>query len=658
MRDLGEASPGKIKFGAVIPAIFLLIVLCAIARLALNRPVSFDGAMNLQVAQSLVEGKGYVREYGGARPFPREVQTNVPFVLPAAAVFGMFGVGLVQSQIVNFMYMIALLALVIFIASRFHGYAAGLYAALALVAVPGFYKIGMNGWGELVALFWWLAGTWLLLRERPGPCASFSIAAGSACLGLAIATKTVMFIGVGATGLVFTIWMLGQGWRTPRRAATELVMAAVFLVLPLALVELWRFSAVGGLQPYLAWWSDQSAAITWQTGVFDAKHTQETSKLASHFRTLVDDTGLPTLLLALWLLVPLATTCVVLASNPVRTAFHRLWFSTTLMVVVYLVWWLMITPDTHVRLRRIEIGLILAQGLWLFCWGWYAGKTGRSRGRIAIAALGALVFAMATGLFVNDAIVGMRKSWNPDIARFHRLVDKVEDLPPGAKLFGKGFLSSPVLALYAERDLDDIDFYTFDDLAKIGTGYLVADPPSVKARRFAPELRRYPHEAVVNDLGYQVYRLDFRSTNNPFSKRDMNSDQVPSAVDFTARRYPLVFGLHGPSREGWRWARTDAEILLRYAGQQAVELRVHNPQATYAKLGPLVLSVSLDGCSLGDREGVPGGSVELRFAIPTRCTLIKGRNARLQILANNMLSPVPADRRQFSYVLLAAGFVH
>ena len=130
---------------------FLLWVLVMVGNYALNRPVSFDGAMNLQVAQSLSDGEGYVRHYGGTRAFPIEVQTDAPFIVPAAAVFKLFGVGMVQSQLVNFAYMALFLLLVGYVLARFFGTGIALAGALACFLVPGFYQIGMNGWGELVA---------------------------------------------------------------------------------------------------------------------------------------------------------------------------------------------------------------------------------------------------------------------------------------------------------------------------------------------------------------------------------------------------------------------------------------------------------------------------------------------------------------------------
>ena len=55
---------------------------------AAKAPPSFDGAMNLQVAQSLANGEGYRRSYADRIAFPQEVQTNAPYVVPAAVDIG------------------------------------------------------------------------------------------------------------------------------------------------------------------------------------------------------------------------------------------------------------------------------------------------------------------------------------------------------------------------------------------------------------------------------------------------------------------------------------------------------------------------------------------------------------------------------------------
>jgi len=86
----------QLAFG-VISAILLIIFIVDV----FGSPVSFDGAMNLQVAASLADGHGYARFYDEWILFPEEVQTNAPFILPASLVFALFGVSLATAQVVS-----------------------------------------------------------------------------------------------------------------------------------------------------------------------------------------------------------------------------------------------------------------------------------------------------------------------------------------------------------------------------------------------------------------------------------------------------------------------------------------------------------------------------------------------------------------------------
>ncbi len=638
---------------AVILSCVLALSLSMAAIYGLNRPVSFDGAMNLQVAQALAEGHGYIRDYGGVRPFPTEVQTNVPFVLPAAAVFAVSGVGLLQSQLINFAYLVALLTLVAGVGIRLGGVVFGLLTSVVVMLTPGFFWIGMNGWGELPALFWWFAGTWLLLKDRPTPRAWLA-PVGCICLGLAVATKTVMLIGLAATAAAYTLWVAQRGRDSWPDVVRKLLLAAAFAVLPLLAIEVWRFLSMGA-GGYQTWWADQLHAIAFQTGVVDARHDVRQSKLARHFAALASQTGLPSWLLGAWILVPLVGSCVALARRPVASERNRLWLACLLVSGVYFIWWLMITPDSHVRLRRIELGLVLNAVTWLFFLLWGYGEARKRRTTFYAASLAAVLLATTCVFFASGAVADARKRWGADLGEFHWIVQQVSALPVDAKLFGKGFLSSPILGLYADRTMDDIDFYTAGDLARLGNGYIVVDPVIAKDRRFAPELSRYPHQVAIDAAGIKVYRLDFTRKNNPFSAKVLRSGATAAVADFRKpKRYALAFGLLPPSKGG-RWARTDAEVLLKYNGSPSLSVSAYRPAQPYARSGPLTLAVFLDGCSLGSKTLVPGAHT-LEYPVAPPCNPPTGRNVRVRIEADNMLQPSMRDLRQHSYVLSTIGF--
>lgn len=638
-------------------AVLALLLLGLFANHVLQRPVSFDGAMNLQVAQSLAQGEGYVRHYAGERAFPMEVQTNVPFVVPAALVFRVAGIGFAQSQMVNFVYLLLFLGLAFWLSRRFFGITAAWATVLACLLVPGMHYIGMNGWGEIPAMFWWLAGTYLLLGEVGPSARPRRMIAAGLCLGLALATKTVMLIGLGTTFAIYGLaWLLEGGRWRPR--FTALGLAAAGLLVPLLLIEAWRLASLGGLEGYLEWWRPQFQSILWQTGAMPV-HADAAGpvKFVAHFDTLVGLLHLPAAIVASWLFLPLLASAVLLPRAQISPHARRVWWAFVLLAGIYLVWWLQITPDSHTRLRRILIGLVAVQLTWACLLGFvqsrFAASARSAARRTGLVLLCIALLVPQAALVWQLARSGLAQTNDPE--RHYRIFEAVRSLPADAPLFAKGFLSAPTMALYSARRVDDIDLFTAGELAALGTGYLLMDPPAVKDNRFALELRRYPQQVVFSDLGHEIYVVDFRHRQDPFTAAAHQSPATRAAVDFTKARYPFVHGLHPPGRDGWRWATTDAEVLLRYDGQQELRLAVHKPAKAYARKRPLSLRVALEGCTLGGPRIVGAGGQVLSFPIPRQCRPSPG-NVRVQLVADNLLEREPRNLRQLSYVLKGLGF--
>ena len=145
-----------------ITSLVVIVLLGWVTARAVTLAPSFDGAMNLQVSWSLAQGEGYRRTYADRPVFPREVQTNAPFTVPAAAVYKMFGMGRAQSQAVSLLYLYALLGIGAYLVGRRFGMLAGSFGALILLATPGLAFEGLKAYGEVPSLVWVLAGLCLL----------------------------------------------------------------------------------------------------------------------------------------------------------------------------------------------------------------------------------------------------------------------------------------------------------------------------------------------------------------------------------------------------------------------------------------------------------------------------------------------------------------
>ncbi len=288
--------------GALI--VVLLLLFTWISLHVARQPPAFDGAMNLQIAYSLSEGEGYRRTYGDKPPFPREIQTNAPYTVPAAAVFKLFGVGTWQAQLVNILYLSGLLlACMALLRARFRSLLAGALCAFMVLLTPGLLDSGFHGYGEIPALFWILLSALFFPWEKPS---TLHVAIAGACLGLAVSTKTALLICFAAFGFCYVVSIASNRDVPVLSRLRLLAVLAVTSVLPLALVEVWRLSSLGGMDAYKAWWMVESNAIGRQAGTTAGYQDTESTlgKLQVHLSLLSRMYGLNQPLLAGWIAFP------------------------------------------------------------------------------------------------------------------------------------------------------------------------------------------------------------------------------------------------------------------------------------------------------------------------------------------------------------------
>ncbi|HET7925385.1 MAG TPA: glycosyltransferase family 39 protein, partial [Rhodanobacteraceae bacterium] len=287
-------------------AVLLVAASTKLAVWTATQPVSFDGAMNLEVARSLAEGAGYRRMYADHLGFSHAIQTRAPYILPAAAVFAAFGVGVWQSQLVNALYLVAFSLLVFVLVMRVASWRWALAAVAMCLCTPGLDDNGLNGFGEVPALTWWLAALAVLYGARDaGPPSARRYFVAGLLLGIAIVTKTVLLIGVAAAALVLfaEAAQRERRWR-PLAALIGIVGAGVLL--PVLLHEVCRALAFGDWVRWRAWIGDEWRMIHMQAGtrVGFPDSADVASKVHSHFIVLADGLGIRHGIVAAWLLLP------------------------------------------------------------------------------------------------------------------------------------------------------------------------------------------------------------------------------------------------------------------------------------------------------------------------------------------------------------------
>ncbi len=231
-----------------------LVVVLLVATVNLTRwPVTwFDEGMHLHVPKALVRLGAYA-DYSseGLRHFGPTLAVGPTVMLPIAAAFTMFGVGLLQARLVMASYLVVCVVAFHGLGRRIGGPVLGLVAAAVLLSSPGASTVdyGRQVLGEVPGAAFLAVGLLVWFCAWPAPSLG-RLAAAGLLLGLATVTKHVYLLALGPA--LLTAWLLNLGYyRTlPQR---------VFLVpgsLCAGMFAAWQLMVLG-------WFGPGSLAENW-----------------------------------------------------------------------------------------------------------------------------------------------------------------------------------------------------------------------------------------------------------------------------------------------------------------------------------------------------------------------------------------------------------
>ncbi|WP_298579349.1 hypothetical protein [uncultured Luteimonas sp.] len=601
---------------------------------------SFDGAMNLQVAWSVSQGDGYARSYGERAPFPREIQTNGPYILVAAAGYRLFGMGVAQSQLANVFFVLLLAGAAFMLARKVRGRTLdGFAAVLMLLSTPGVLAYGFRGFGEVPGLALAVGG--LALYPWTDPGSRTRVTAAAMLLGAAVVTKTVMLVCVGPVGLVMALHAITRARAPAARTADIALLAAGFLS-PIVVWEAYRMLSLGGADAYRAWWALEYLSISREAGIAETPGEAPSlpEKIWRHFGMLSAFLHLPTPLAMLWLLLPFG-----LAAMFPPTARHARWIllATLAAAAAYLIWWLALTPTPKAWHRRIFNGMALVNIAWILVSSSMAcGAASRWRQRAAaVATVVAICFAAA---FLMQS--RMHGAIRPvDVSIVDRAVETLRSLPPDAPVYAAGWSSAPQISLLAGRALLDINDTPADELTRSPSAYLVVDQEAGHTTETRRVLAMYPSTALVPQSTLpQVYRFDPRSVAATPLRIDLTRPH-----QFNRLHDGQLAGFHKAEHDG-RWVSADAVLRAHVSRADTLEIGVYVPPAERYDGGTTpTVSLSLDGCELPSIPVQPGlQTLEFPLAAcspsPTGPTTLRLRSSAL------IDSPITTDERSMAFL--------
>ncbi len=634
-----------------------LLLLLAAAAAAQN--ILFDGAMNLEVSRSLAEGTGPRRLYDFNEYFAHGVQTKEPYILVGALVFKLLGVGVIQAQLPNLLFLVAMCATAFLVTRRLFDTGAGMAVVLVLLATPMMTQYGLNGYGEVPSFAFGLAAIGLL--AWPAPITEHFLIkclVAGVLAGLALTTKTVGAIQVGAIGLTL-LYRVATDSASPKRGLLGGV--SVFLVglaLPVALIEAWKWNWLG-TTGYLQWWTDERTGILYQAGLKPgSEHASLFGKVQTHFVMLAGELKRGHWATLGILALPLLFSTAFVADRT-RSPAARTWLVGLAAVsACYVAWWLGVTPTEKAWLRRIYIGLLCLSIIGTTAMA-ISAKAMLFGASAKIRVLHGLVFVAFFALyapFVLQAVKGSA-SFKPrqSLADTMAASRFVAGLDKDAAIFAYGWYAAPTVALQSGREFIDLSDWPIGKYPGRKT-YLVADQATFATGTLAKVLARYPHQEMLAPSKFaQVYRIDFSSPRDPFSGADHG--KALTSVDFANQSYPLTQGMHGfEANMNGRWIESDSEILLRYDGQSELEFSGYMALPQYYRNADLLAgTVSIAGCPPLPFSFDGPAWKDFRLNL-TPCRLVPGSTLRVRILLDNTFDLPRLYDQQRAMLLGKIGF--
>lgn len=590
----------SVLFGALIA-----YTLIGLVRYAMVAPPSFDGAMNLNTAASFARGEGYGFFYDQFFSFP--AQTDGPFILPTALAFWIGGITPFTGQVVNLLYVVALICVVVALASRVGvPLWLALFGTMACMATPGFIEYSMSGYGEIPVLVWFLAAIFVLApaKVRGIPDHRRLFVAGL-LFGMAYLTKVVALVCVAPAMLVLACLILMQQHKWRRLAALGIGFAA-----PVVAWEIFRRVQMGSAHAYSGWWRFQLHQIRLQSG---AKHSDAAQGLLSkglqHLSILADMTGVAAPMLAICIIVPIAFGLFFAFDR--RTSAHVQLILKVLVFVtgLYFFWWLFVSPDEMTWLRRIVDGLLLLQCLILVVltetWRRPVGDASRPgperKGARRVMLLALIPVVVCQLLLIRSGETVTRPPQPPSYALdMFRVADAVRALPRDATVFGTDWWQAPIISLFSHRRFMNFQHWSAGKINALQDKYFVTDMyiEGISQSSIQTVLSESQYSTLLKLKGGALYKLGSIQPYAPFTLQDSDPANLSSGLDFAREDYAHRRGIFQRENDRDAWVGPDAAVMLKRTNESFVRMTIQVTGDLLAAAAPRqpLLHVSSPGC--------------------------------------------------------------
>jgi hypothetical protein len=552
------------KWLFVLIALMIALFVIKCISVALTDVFSFDGGMNVQVAQNLEKKLAYATNYEG-KFFDQRLQTGFPVILPVAILFKIFGESFAAGLMVNAIYLILLAFAIIYYLKKclkVNNFFV-LLAIILLYGTPELFTLGFGLYGEIPMLFYLMLMLIQLNKYEDVSRPKFLFLAGL-FLGVGYLTKTVILICVPA--LIFAVIFdfifkkhatLGV-WSKVNSFFKEYWMFPAGFLVPVLLFEIYKMISLG-ITTYLSWWQEQWFAILAQAGVRPGGQGFEDTngiftKLTNHLWLLSTYTGISRPIIIFLLVIILLTFFGILAysiflfrAKQKLTESVKMFFSNEILVLIavslsYFGWWLLITPTQKAWYRRIIVGHILVEIclVVLVFFLWKSGHKLISGGRKTSSYLLRMLTLGLTILLTLGSGISYFQTKNYTIS-FENTAEKkailtagqyIRNLPENAEIFTYGWWQAPVVSFASGRIFDNISRILFTDITPglLTEKYFIVDSYAYDLSKGRWQTALFPFDhTIVYSQEYDLDKSRWQSEFYPYIST-LNFSQEPKKV--------------------------------------------------------------------------------------------------------------------------------
>lgn len=544
----------------ILKYLITIVILGGIVVIALyDSQLSFDGAMNVQVSQSLLEDGMYTTRYDGGIVFDEKIQSGITLLAPTALIMKIFGTNNIAANTANIIYIILLLVMVARVLSKYGVSNLVIFCTeICFLATPYFFEYGNGLYGEIPMLFWIILVIYILNKGHKN---KYYFIAG-VCYGLAYLTKTVALIALPALVIYFLYHLL----ISKEIKIKQIIIWLIGVLGPIILFEIYKIILLGSYE-YGIWWRQQIESIMQQAGVTANPTYQDTENIITKFFVHLDK-------FSEYFSIDKALVCIIVIAN-FGMWCYRIYKEKTLKAIdiLYLVafsyfgWWFLITSTQKAWARRIIVGVLLMELTSLYNCFYYI-KLVKMREEVIryLKIITGTVVTFTIILVGTQAINLYQKNRIEDLSmrQVVSVIKQIREDDKNAIFCGYGWWQAPRIAFNSGEKF--ANYYKLLSEEKSENIYLVID-------KYAKLLSGSEYNDVLDLVRYDIIYEDNLNYNyiykiNEFLPYKAFSEEEKLMVNENTynmrEKYKYTRGIYDyEENAGLAWSKKDSSILLK-----------------------------------------------------------------------------------------------